>query len=206
MTLNNAALDEAQRTAEKFSFLERVGGPQFIVAQLFTIAATVLGVYLAGYVGFQRTLEYDRYVKAQQQSDLLNAVYAELRDNTARVKDFANRIEPAGGGAIGEWPRLRLFVWNAAGQTTSAFDIPPEALSGMQALYDEVGETLNNAGAREWFKTSNSFFIPDRTRFKETLLRNVKVAETALLPALQKAASASAALITKYSRHVDGSD
>lgn len=198
MTLNNAALDEARRMPEKLGFLETLGGPQFIIAQLFTIAATILGVYLAGYVGFQRTLEYDRYVKAQQQSDLLNAVHAELRDNAARVKDFANRIDPTGAENVGEWPRLRLFVWNAAGQTTSAFDIPPEALSGMQALYDEVGETLTNPRAREWFKTSNSFFSSDRTRLKETLLRNVKTAETSLLPALQKAASASSELTTKY--------
>ena len=198
MTLNNAALDEAQRTPEKMGFLEHLGGPQFIIAQLFTIAATILGVYLAGYVGFQRTLEYDRYVKAQQQSDILNAVYAELRDNAARVKDFANRIDPSGAENVGDWPRLRLFVWNAAGQTTSAFDIPPEALSGMQTVYDEVGEALNNPRAREWFKTSNSFFSSDKTRMKETLLRNVKTAETTLLPALLQAASPSADLIAKY--------
>jgi hypothetical protein len=198
MSLNNAALEEAQRTPEKFGLLESIGGPQFIAAQIFTIAATVIGVYLAGYVGFQRTLEYDRYVKAQQQSDLLNAVYAELRDNAKRVQDFANRIDPSGAEQVGEWPRLRLYVWNAAGQTTSAFDIPPEALSGMQALYDEVGETLTNPRAREWFRTSNTFFASDKIRMKETLLRNVKAAETVLLPELRRAASVSAELITKY--------
>jgi hypothetical protein len=198
MPINNAALDEAQRTPEKFGLIESIGGPQFIIAQLFTIAATVLGVYLAGYVGFQRTLEYDRYVKAQQQSDLLNAVYSELKDNANRVRDFANRIDPSGAENVGEWPRLRLFVWQAAGQTTSAFDIPPEALSGMQAFYDETGETLGNSRAREWFRTSNTFFSSDKIRMKETLLRNVKTAETSLLPALQKASAASSELITKY--------
>jgi hypothetical protein len=200
MVINNAALDEATRTPEKFSFIESMGGPQFIIAQLFTIAATILGVYLAGYVGFQRTLEYDRYVKAQQQTDLLNAVYSELRDNAARVKEFANKIDPSGAERPTEWPRLRLFVWNAAGQTSSAFDIPSEALSGMQAFYDETGEMLTNPRAREWFKTSNSFFASDRNQMKEALLRHVKTAETALLPALQKAASAPAELITKYSQ------
>jgi hypothetical protein len=198
MSLNNAALEEAQRTPEKFGLLESIGGPQFIAAQIFTIAATVIGVYLAGYVGFQRTLEYDRYVKAQQRSDLLDAVHAELRDNAKRVQDFANRIDPSGAEQVGEWPRLRLYVWNAAGQTTSAFDIPPEALSGMQALYDEVGETLTNPRAREWFRTSNTFFASDKIRMKETLLRNVKAAETVLLPELRRAASVSAELITKY--------
>lgn len=200
MVLNNAALDEAQRAPEKFGFIASIGGPQFLAAQFFTIVATILGVYLAGYVGFQRTLEYDRYVKAQQQSDLLNAIHAELKDNATRLRDFVGRIDPTGAEDEGEWPRLRLFVWRAAGQTQSAFDIPPEALSGMQAFYDETGEALTNPRAREWFNTSNAFFTSDRKRFKETLDRNVKIAETSLLPALQKAAGGTAELVAKYSQ------
>lgn len=197
----NSALDEAQRTPDRFGFLASLGGPQFLAAQFFTIAATVLGVYLAGYVGFQRTLEYDRFVKAQQQTDLLNAIHAELRDNTARLEAFVNKIDPSGAERLTEdWPRLRLFVWNAAGQTQSAFDIPPAALSGMQAFYGEVGDTLGNPRAREWFKTSNSFFISERTGFKDILARNVKIAETALLPELQRASAGSAELIAKYSQ------
>ena len=198
MVINNSALDEATRTPEKFSFMDSIGGPQFIVAQIFTIAATVLGVYLAGYVGFQRTLEYDRFQKAQQQTELLNAVHAELRDNMVRIKDFANRIDPTGASNEGDWPRLRLYVWHAAGQTSSAFDIPPVALQGMQSVYDEIADTLNNPRAREWFRTSNSFFSSDRSRFKETLDKNVKIAESTLLPALQAAVASSSELIAKY--------
>lgn len=200
MTINNATLDEAQRVPEKFGFIASIGGPQFLTAQLFTIAATILGVYLAGYVGFQRTLEYDRYVKAQQQSDLLHAVSAELKDNATRLKDFVDRIDPTGARNEGEWPRLRLFVWHAAGQTSSAFDIPSEALSGMQAFYDETGELLTSSRAREWFRTSSSLLVSDRTRFKETLARNVAIAETSLLPALQKAAAGTAELTARYSQ------
>lgn len=200
MAINNAALDEATQTPVKFGMLDSIGGPQFIAAQIFTILATVLGVYLAGYVGFQRTLEYDRFTKAQQQADLLNAVHAELKQNSDRIKDFANKIDPSGAERPTEWPRLRLYVWNAAGQTSSAFDIPPEPLSGMQAFYDETGELLTNPRAREWFKTSNSFFYSDRNGMKEALLRHVKTAETELLPALKNAAEASSGLITKYSQ------
>jgi len=198
MAINNSALDEATRTPEKFGILDSIGGPQFIAAQIFTIAATVLGVYLAGYVGFQRTLEYDRFQKAQQQTELLNAVHAELRDNMARIKEFVNRIDPTGATDEGEWPRLRLYVWKAAGQTSAAFDIPPVALSGMQNAYEEIGETLGNPRAKEWFRGSNSFFFSDRSRFKDTLDKNVKLAESTLLPALQSAIASSSELISKY--------
>jgi hypothetical protein len=69
----------------------------------------------------------------------------------------------------------------------------------MQAVYAETGEALGNPRAAEWFRTTNAFFASDRARFKETLLRNVRKAETVLLPALEKGAASSAVLIAKYS-------
>ena len=70
----------------------------------------------------------------------------------------------------------------------------------MQAFYDEAGESLTSSKAREWFRTSHSLLVSDKTRFKETLARNVKIAETSLLPALQKAAAGTAELIARYSQ------
>jgi hypothetical protein len=109
------------------SFLKAIGGPQFLAAQFFTILATILGVYLAGYVGFQRTLEYDRFVKAQQRSDLLLAMHEELKQNVARLRKFNERLPADVGNGVhdADWPHLRLFVWQAAGRSVSALDIPP---------------------------------------------------------------------------------
>jgi hypothetical protein len=87
-SLETDSLEEVILEPKHVSFLKAIGGPQFLAAQFFIILATILGVYLAGYVGFQRTLEYDRFVKAQQRSDLLVAMHEELKQNVARLRNF----------------------------------------------------------------------------------------------------------------------
>ncbi len=86
--IRQASLDEATSAPTRYGFFGVLGGPQFIIGQIFTIIATVLGVYLAGYVGFQRTLEYDRLNDAQRRTNLMQALHAELSDNTARLREF----------------------------------------------------------------------------------------------------------------------
>jgi len=193
-------LEEVVRETKPKGYLSAMGGPQFLVGQIFAILATILGVYLASYASFQRTLEYDRLVKAQQRSDLLTDARGELQQNIARLRKFNERL-PAdvGTGLSGEeWPRLRLFVWQAVGHSSSAFDVPPQILTEMQALYEDLGDMLNNAEARESFghlTSSNTYF---RTRFKERLSAQFKLAETSILPALEQTAAAADQVVAKY--------
>jgi hypothetical protein len=71
--INSGSLNQSTRpqSRRQEGLLGALGGPQFLAAQFFTIFATVLGVYLAGYVGFQRTLEYDALIRTRQQANLL---------------------------------------------------------------------------------------------------------------------------------------
>jgi hypothetical protein len=203
--IETAPLEELVRRPKGKGFFSAIGGPEFVAAQLFTILATVLGVYLAGYVGFQRTLEYDRYTKAQQRSDLLTATQAELKQNIARLEKFNERLPAEVGTAVTEWPHLRLFVWQAAGRSSSAFDVPPQILTDLQSLYEDLGEMLTNAEARENFRHLTSSNVYDRTKYKERLSAQLKFAETSILPALDKAAGASEQLLKKYAASDDAS-
>lgn len=197
MGIEKATLDEAARPPHN-GFMAKIGGPRFLVAQLFTIVATILGVYLAGYVGFQRTLEYDRFTKAQQQASLLEALHAELKDNTTRLRKFVNTMDTTGAKRVYEWPRLRLFVWRAAGQTQAAFDVPGRALGGMQAYYDETGDMLTGERGHKLFSNSTGSYTYDRKKFKERLDAQVKTAETVLLPSLVKATAVATEMVKKY--------
>jgi hypothetical protein len=198
--IDMASMEGVVREPRPASLLSRIGGSQFLAAQIFTILATILGVYLAGYVSFQRTLEYDRFVKAQQRSDLLTATREELEQNITRLRKLNERLpaEVGTGLANPEWPRLRLFVWQAVGRSPSAFDLPPQILTNMQAVYEDVGDMLNDAEARQAFRsltTSNTYF---RTQFKERLNAQLKFAETSIVPALEKTASAAGQLVSRY--------
>lgn len=199
--IETASLDQAAREPRNDGFLSAIGGAQFLTAQFFTIVATILGVYLAGYVGFQRTLEYDRFVKAQQRSDVVAAVHGELKQNLLRLQKFHERLpaDVGTGVAASEWPHLRLFVWQATGRSSSAFDMPPQIINDVQSVYEDVGEMLNDAEARQSFKSltsSNGYF---RTQFKERLTTQLKFIETSILPSLDKAIATSEQLVIKYS-------
>lgn len=194
-------LEEVVREPKSEGFLKAIGGPQFLAAQFFTILATILGVYLAGYVGFQRTLEYDRFVKAQQQSDLLTAMREELKQNVERLRKFNTRLPADVGTGLsnGDWPRLRLFVWQAAGRSASAVDIPPQIMIDVQSFYEDVGDMLNDADAHQMFRsltTSNAF---TRSQFKERLNNQLKFAEASIFTAMDEATATSAQLLKRYS-------
>jgi hypothetical protein len=194
--LESAALEEATRPPKTV-----FRGLEFLAAQFFTILATVVGVYLAGYVGFQRNLEYDRYQKAQQLSDLLTATEVELKQNVARLRKFNDRLPADVGTGVqaSEWPRLRLFVWQATGRSSSTFDMPPQILTDLQALYGDLDEMLNDAEAHDDFRHLIQSNVYDRTQFKQRLNDRLSFAETSILPALDNSIAASDQLTKKYS-------
>src|SRR6516162_7473855 len=105
--IETGSLEEIVHLPKGKGFIKAIGGPQFLAAQIFTILATILGVYLAGYVSFQRILEYDRYQKAQQRLDLLTATQEELKQNLALLQKFNEQVAAFDGSA--EYKR-KLYV------------------------------------------------------------------------------------------------
>jgi len=194
--VDTAPFEEAERTSRA-----RFRGLEFFVGQIFTILASIVGVYLAGYVSFQRTLEYDRLTKAQQKSDLLTAAREELKQNVIRLRKFNDRLPAEVGNSVinSEWPQLRLFVWQAAGRSSSAFDIPPQILVDMQAFYGDIELMLNDGEARGNFRSLSQSNVYDRTRFKERFVAQLKLADTSIVPALDSEISAAEQLTKKYS-------
>jgi cell division protein FtsB len=199
--VETATLEEARREEANRPSRGMARGLEFLVGQIFAILATVVGVYLAGYVGFQRNLEYDRYQKAQQKSDLLTATREELKQNVERLRKFDERLPAEVGTGVvdSEWPHLRLFVWQATGRSSSAFDLPPQILNPLEAFYDDVDQMLNSKDAHENFRSLTQSNIYDRTKFKERFEGELKAAESLILPALESEIASAGQLISKYS-------
>jgi hypothetical protein len=194
------SLEQAIREPKSAGFFAAIGGSKLVVAQFFTILGTIFGVYLAGYVGFQRTLEYDRFVKAQQRSDLIAAMHEELKQNVDRLRKFNERLpaEVGTGLSSNEWPHLRMFVWQAAGHSASALEMP-QIMVDVQALYDTVNDMLNDAEARQAFKTLTTSNVYYRTQFKERLSNQLKYVEATIFPAMDQTAAAMAQTLKRYS-------
>jgi hypothetical protein len=194
--VETAPFEEAARASRP-----RFRGLEFFAGQIFTILASVVGVYLAGYVSFQRTLEYDRLNKAQQKSDLLTAAREELKQNVVRLQKFNERLpaEVGTGVIASEWPQLRLFIWQAAGRSSSAFDFPPQVLVDMQAFYGDIDLMLNDGEAHQNFRSLTQSNVYDRTKFKERLTAQLKYAETSIVPALDSEVGTAERLTKQYS-------
>jgi hypothetical protein len=194
--VDTAPFEEAERSSRA-----RSRGLEFFAGQIFTILASVVGVYLAGYVSFQRTLEYDRLTKAQQKSDLLTAAREELKQNVVRLQKFNDRLPAEVGTGVvnSEWPQLRLFVWQAAGRSSSAFDIPPQILIDMQAFYGDVELMLNDGEAHQNFRSLSQSNSYERNQFKQRLVTQLKLADTSIVPALNNEIGAAEQLTKKYS-------
>jgi hypothetical protein len=173
---------------------------QFLAGQFFTILGSVVGVYLAGYVTFRRTLEHDRLVKAQQKSNLLTAVREELKQNVVRLQNFNGRLPAEVGNpvTVSEWPRLRLFVWHAAGGSFGVLDIPPQILTDLQAFYGDLEQMLSDAEAHQNFRSLTQSNVYNRTQFKQSLTAQLKFAETSIIASLNNAIAGSERLIKKY--------
>jgi len=197
---NKDHLEEARPESHPEAFLESIGGPRFVVAQFFTILGTIFGVYLASYVAFQRSLAYDRFVKAQQRSDLLTALRDELGQNVARLRKLHERLPGESGTGVldKDWPHLRSFVWQAAGRSPSALDVP-QIMMAAQSLYEDVNDMLNDTNARQVFRHLSSSTTYDRLQFKERLSNQLTFVETSVVPAIDEAVAASAQLLKRYS-------
>jgi hypothetical protein len=205
MSVLETSLEEVVPAPKSKSLLSAIGGPQFLAAQLFTILATIAGVYLAGYVGFQRNLEYDRYGKAQQRSGLITAIHGELKENISSVRTFNEelfaRVNKGSAVHAGEWQQLSLFAWEAAGGSPSAFDIPPETLTKLQVFYRDLNSLLHNSNIQSHYSVIDGRGNSSKVwqEYHQKLSAYLEFAEVSILPALDKAIKDSNRLVQKYS-------
>ncbi len=196
------ALTAAARAADTGGeLLSEIGSVKFLAGQIFTILASIVGVYFASYVSFQRSLKHSKLVKAQQTSALLTAARGELQQNIARMRKLDERLPAESGIGLldSDWPHLRLFVWQAVGRSSHAFDLPPEILTGMQAFYEDLGAMLVDTQAREDFRRLTTSNIYSRTQYKERLNALLAYAETDIIPVLDKTVAEAAQTAAKYS-------
>ncbi len=69
----------------------------------------------------------------------------------------------------------------------------------VQSLYDNVNDMLNDAEARQSFKTLTASNISSRTQYKDRLEKQLKFVEATIFPAIDQTTTTMAQLVKKYS-------
>lgn len=122
---------------------------RFWTGQACAIAATVVAVYLAAYVGYDRALEYDQLVKDQSTHYLLSSMQAEVLDNLAAIDDIATRIETVSlPEQLGE-EELEGYVWGLMAEQSETSRIPSAILTGTRRLYRDIRGFLDGLKTRQ---------------------------------------------------------
>lgn len=111
-------------------------GIEFWCKQLLSVAAVVLGVFLAARAGFEQAARFAQHEDHRQALITLQIVRAELEDNVATLRSARDRLK-AGGNVVVE---LDTECLEAAGAQPNMIRVDPLLLAEVEALFDHTFE------------------------------------------------------------------
>ncbi len=111
---------------------------EFWMSHLLVILGTVLGVYLAASIGFDKAIEYELVKSDKDSYYLRSAMQQELEDNLDNIDLWATDF--LSGNArnyIGKPEQYQLedFVWKTMQESAGTFEIPNNILTGIRRYY-----------------------------------------------------------------------
>lgn len=150
---------------------------EFWLSHALIVGSTILGVYLAAAAGYKVGMELHS-VRSDRESYFLQlALLAEVTDNLRHVEEWSEEYRNGSKAKFvgrGEQYRLETYVWDAASRSEVAFQIPPDAMTGIRRLYRQLSSELTNL-ADDTLTTG-----PDHHQVQS----NLAAARQTILPAL----------------------
>ncbi len=119
---------------------------EFWVSHFLVMMATIIGVYLAATLGFEKAIEYELVKSDKDSYYLRSAMQQELIDNLENVefwsKDF---LSGNARNYIGRQDHYQLenFAWKTMQFSPSTFEIPSEILTGIRRFYTNTTNNLD---------------------------------------------------------------
>ena len=117
----------------------------FWVGHMVVIFATMLGVYLAATAGFKQALKLDLLQSDRGTYYVSESLYRELSFNNENMKKYLAALE--GKSLVFnehiDGIKLNSFMFNAAEESESTFEISPELISEVSQYYFTVGTALD---------------------------------------------------------------
>jgi hypothetical protein len=153
------------------------GNAEFWLSNLFIMASTIIGVYLAAQAGFTTALQFEVARNDRDGYYMRRALLDEVRDNLSSVDDWSKTMEKALRNRIsadyflptdswsdywsdkGGWSNSRIkpeevkmktFVWETMKQQSITFQLSPELLSGVRRYYDSMEGNMKDMLGNEW--------------------------------------------------------
>ncbi len=120
---------------------------EFWLSHALIVGSTILGVYLAAAAGYKVGMELQSVRSDRESYYLQLALLAEVTDNLRHVEAWSQEYTTGSKAKFvgrGEQYRLETYVWEATARSEVAFQIPPDALTGIRRLYRQLSSELVN--------------------------------------------------------------
>jgi len=117
----------------------------FWVGHIVVIFATMLGVYLAATAGFKQALKLDLLQSDRGTYYVSESLHQELVFNNENMQFYLDGLKGKSNvfNEHIEGIKLNNFIFNAAQESDSTFEIAPDLLSEVSQYYFTVGNALN---------------------------------------------------------------
>ncbi len=112
---------------------------RFWLAQGFLVASTIIGVYLAASVGFDKAIQFEVLREERALYYLLASLRDELEDNSERIVAVAREAGRRGDlSRVAMEGRLQTFVWDAMRESAQTFQVPARVLTGTRRFHARI--------------------------------------------------------------------
>lgn len=167
MPLNSTEVTPPPTPITEYRRLDETKKASFWISQVFILAATILGVYLASSQGFKQAMAYGNLQSARNNYYLRKSLRTEMADNVSLVGDYLKRLETGGLPARKAPFSLDTFVWDSMKNSPSTMETPPEMLREARLFYRGVAEIQQKVA-------DNTYGIKVATEKLNELTDNVK--------------------------------
>ena len=150
---------------------------EFWLSNLFIVASTIIGVYLAAQAGFTTALQFEIARSERDGYYMRRALLDEVKDNLAAVDEWSSAFEKvlrnriseeyflpsdtwtvywsdkngwSNAGVVPEELKMQTFVWETMKQQAITFQLAPELLSEVRRYYDSMDGNMKAVLAHEW--------------------------------------------------------
>lgn len=181
------------RAGEKLKDMDHndLGKSGFWIAQMFVVAATIVGVYLAAHAGLKQAIIFDSLTSQESSYYLRKSLHDELADNLAALRLYNDETlsrSPPQPELENNRPVLSRFVWDTMRYSPNTFEIPSPFLTGARRFHLKADDIVRKAEGRVY----SSHYASQQL---SALLENV---ENNLLPELQANYEALAAELATH--------
>jgi hypothetical protein len=116
-------------------------GARFWLAQILMLASTVIGVYLAGMIGFEKGMQFDELRSQKVVYHMLSSIEGELDDNLNAMQKLTGELKTLPFPIMQRLRQERgldTFIWESMKESSETFRIPSDIITAIRRYYSNM--------------------------------------------------------------------